>query len=631
MVITKNFKIMKTRFFNICFLVLASVTFMFTACQPEEYELGQMLSKEDLKYSIVQDAEDPNMIILMARNDGYAPFWVTPMGKSNKENDTIRIPFEGNYDFVYGVVTPGGVVQADTFKLELTTTNTDYVNDPLWTLLTGGVGEEKSWLLDLNEDGQSRYFDGPLYFYGTDDNWDSRAMYDGGKSTDEVKKELGLEDTWNWSPEWEGNQWLMPAADYGSMTFSLQGNATVTVDHKVLGRVDNGTYFLDADAKTLSMTDAAPLHDEGRDGHVINWGDIRVMSLTEDAMQLGVIRDEALSGEGPAMLVYNYVSKDYYENWVPEDLPDPEPQLPAGWQEDVSKVVSNTITWTLSDQNPLDWCGLDGVRKNGWNAPEDYPDWLGTPDPGVYDGFELMLNSADKTVEYVAPDGTTETGTYSLDEKGIYTFEGISPSFSVIGWASFGLSADNQLRIMSIEKDAAGKVTGMWVGAKDPEKPEYMGYHLVPAAGGASEEGPQATSLIFDNSKLAYGDIEEKGNLRLELFNEYGSTKADPPLATSGLASFNSLEVTFTLSGITLNEGAAGSYDASILFSDGDWNPSGNGETITVNGDGTYTATFAPGSLSEGVMVFVVDIVGIGEDIADMTAVTATIDEVLVY
>ena len=611
---------MKTKFFNICFSVLAVMTLLFSACQPEEYELGQMLSKEDLKYSIVQDAEDPNMVILMARNDGYAPFWTTPMGRSTRVNDTVRIPFEGNYDFVYGVVTPGGVIQADTFTLELTTTNLNYVNDPLWTKLTGGVGEEKTWLLDLNADGQSRYFVGPLYFYGTDDSW---ATVTEGQTIEG--------DSWNWQADWEGNQWIMPAADYGSMTFSLKGNATVTVNHEVLGRVDNGTYFLDADAKTLSMTDAAPLHDEGRDGQVINWGDIRVMSLTEDAMQLGVIRDEALSGEGPALLVYNYVSKEYYDNWVPEDLPDPEPELPAGWQEDISQVVSTSISWTLSDQNPIDWCNLDGTRMNGWNAPEDYPDWLGTPDPSVYEGFSLTLNSDVNTVEYVAPDGTTETGTYTLDEKGIYTFDGIAPSFSVIGWASFGLTADNQLRIMSIEKDAAGKVTGMWVGAKDPVKPEYMAYHLVPSAGGASNGEPQATVLAFDNTKLAYGDIEENGKLRLELFNEYGSTKEDPPLATSDLASFNSLEVTFTLSGVTLKDGAAGSYDASIYYADADWDPAGNGEAITVNGDGTYTVTYAPGSLSEGVMVFVVDIVDLSADIADMTAVTATIDEVLVY
>lgn len=611
---------MKTNKLYIVFSLLAVLMLGFSACQPEEYSLGEMITPNNLKYRIVQDAEDPNMVILQSLTEGVTPLWVTPMGRSSHIVDTVRIPFSGDYQFVYGVQSAGGFVQADTFDLTITTTNLMYVDDPLWALLTGGVGEEKTWLLDLNADGESRYFNGPLYFYGTDDSWVT------------VTEGQTIEgDSWNWSPDWEGNQWLMPAGDYGSMTFSLQGNATVSVNHEMLSRVDNGSYFLDATAKTLSMTDAAPLHDETRDGQVVNWGDVRVMSLTEDAMQLGVIRDEALSGEGPALLVYNYVSKDYYDNWVPEDLPDPEPELPSGWQEDVSKVVTTSITWTLSDQTPLNWCNLDGTRMNEWNSPEDYPDWLGTPDPSVYEGFALTMNSEDNTVEYVAPDGTTETGTYVLDEKGIYTFDGIAPSFSVIGWASFGLSADNQLRIMSIEKDAAGKVTGMWVGAKDPAKPEYMGYHLVPAAGGVSEKEPQATSLTFDNSKMAYGDIEEKGNLRLELFNEYGSTKADPPLATSELASFNSLEVTFTLSGVTLNEGAAGSYDASILYSDGDWNPSGNGETITVNGDGTYTATFAPGSLSEGVMVFVVDIVGMGADIADMSAVTATIDEVLVY
>jgi hypothetical protein len=237
-------------------------------------------------------------------------------------------------------------------------------------------------------------------------------------------------------------------------------------------------------------------------------------------------------------------------------------------------------------------------------------------------------------VEYVAPDGTTETGTYTLDEKGIYTFDGIAPSFSVIGWASFGLTADNQLRIMSIEKDADGNVSGMWVGAKDPAKPEYMAYHLVPSAGSSAEGNggePQPTSLTVDNSKLSFGDIEENGNLRLELFNEYGSTKEDPPLDVNELSSFSSIEVTFTLSGVSLNDGAAGTYDASMYYADADWEPQGNGETITVNGDGTYTVSFNPGSVSEGVMVFVVDIVGIGEDISDMTSVTATIDEVLVY
>ena len=475
---------MRINIWNTTKAVLAVGAMLFTACQPDEYELGDLLKKEELKYSITQDASDPNAIVLQAQNPGHQPFWITPMGRSTLAQDTVRIPFEGEYSFVYGVISAGGVVQADTFKLNLTTTNLNYVNDPLWTLLSGGVGEEKTWYLDLNAEEESRYFAGPLYFYGTDDSW--ATVTDG---------EVIEGDSWNWSPDWKGNTWLMPAADYGSMTFSLKGNASIKVDHTVLGKSETGTYFLDVNAKTLQMTDAAPLHDEGRDGHVINWGDLRVMSLTENTLQLGVIRDEALSGEGPALLVYNYVSKDYYDNWVPADLPDPEPQLPADWKEEVSQVVSTTITWKLSTKNPLDWAYLDGSRMNGWNAPEDYPDWLGTPDPSVYEGFSLVMNSADGSVVYTSPDGTQETGSYSLDEKGIYTFEGIAPSFSVIGWASFGLTAENQLRILSIEKDVLGNLSGMWVGAKDPVKPEYFAYHLVPSMGGSSDAVDPAEAI----------------------------------------------------------------------------------------------------------------------------------------
>ncbi|HHU57743.1 MAG TPA: hypothetical protein GXZ39_05545, partial [Bacteroidales bacterium] len=136
---------MRINIWNTTKAVLAVGAMLFTACQPDEYELGDLLKKEELKYSITQDASDPNAIVLQAQNPGHQPFWITPMGRSTLAQDTVRIPFEGEYSFVYGVISAGGVVQADTFKLNLTTTNLNYVNDPLWTLLSGGVGEEKTW------------------------------------------------------------------------------------------------------------------------------------------------------------------------------------------------------------------------------------------------------------------------------------------------------------------------------------------------------------------------------------------------------------------------------------------------------------------------------------------------------
>lgn len=594
------------------------------ACKPEQYQMGKVISKDALSYSITQNSSDPNEIFLESMTDGANPMWVTPMGRSTRVQDTVRLPFAGEYSFVYGVISAGGFVQADTFKLTLTTNNLSYVDDPLWTLLSGGVDNEKVWLLDLDENGVSKYFAGPLYFYGTDDSWLT--------VTDGVTLPEGS-DSWNWSPDWEGNQWLMDAGDYGSMTFSLKGNATFTADHKMLGRTENGTYFLDADAKTLQITDGSPLHDAGRDGQVINWGDLKVMSLTENTMQLAALRDEALSGEGPTLLTYNFISKEYSDNWVPEDLPDPEPELPEGWQDDISQTVNTTIAWKLSEDNPLDWANLDGSMMNGWQVPEDYPDWLGTPDPEVYGDFTMTMNSAEGTVEFITPDGTTTNGNYTIDEKGIYSFDITVPTFALVGWANFGPDANNQLRILQIEKDASGNVAGMWLGAKDPVKPEYMAYHLIPQAAGGGGEEPEGTELAFDAAKMVVGDLEGNGNLRIEMYNDFGSTKEDPPMDPTTVTWNNRVEITFTLSGVTLNEGAVGSYQTALGLADLDWSAQywggGSGET-TVTGDGTYTVSADVASY-ETALVFVLDLVGLGTDLTDLSGVTATVDKIVLY
>src|SRR5690606_24897209 len=156
------------------------------------------------------NAEDPNMIILKSENPGLNPLWVTPMGRSTRVQDTLRIPFEGDYKFVYGVQSAGGFVQADTFYLTLTTNNLSYVNDPMWTALSGGVGEEKTWMLDNGEFGLAA---GPLAFVDPASdpafenyvvNWDPGKMPPG--STDE---NMG----WN-----------------STMTFSLKGGALFSAE-----------------------------------------------------------------------------------------------------------------------------------------------------------------------------------------------------------------------------------------------------------------------------------------------------------------------------------------------------------------------------------------------------------------
>lgn len=57
--------------------------------------------------------------------------------------------------------------------------------------------------------------------------------------------------------------------------------------------------------------------------------------------------------------------------------------------------------------------------------------------------------------------------------------------------------------------------------------------------------------LKFDAKKILYGNIEDQNtNYRIEIYNEYGETKNDPPIDPFDVAWSKSLEVTFDISGI---------------------------------------------------------------------------------
>lgn len=55
------------------------------------------------------------------------------------------------------------------------------------------------------------------------------------------------------------------------------------------------------------------------------------------------------------------------------------------------------------------------------------------------------------------------------------------------------------------------------------------------------------SDVPVDISKLSTGDLESNGNYRIEVYNEWGATKADCPVDTSLLAISSNLTVTFTI------------------------------------------------------------------------------------
>lgn len=282
------------KYFYQTLLFVSVVSVSILSCKRDEYVLPKVTDKSQINMEVKQDLTvDPggNTVYLINHTDEIIPVWDYGTGRSNRQSDTIHFAFKGSYTINRTAVTGAGLVSMDPVTIQVTEDNLAYVDDPLWNLLSGGPGQEKTWILDIEE----KAFDGPLFFYGMDNGWEGDCLVPGG-------------DCWNWNPGYADNSWLMPFGDYGTMTFSLKGGPFVEVVHEMVPSrgAENGTYFLDRNDMTLTMNDATPLHDLERDGCVAAWGNIRLFSLTETTMQLAVVRS---SCEDPCLLVYNYVVK----------------------------------------------------------------------------------------------------------------------------------------------------------------------------------------------------------------------------------------------------------------------------------------------------------------------------------
>ena len=255
------------------------------------------------------------------------------------------------------------------------------------------------------------------------------------------------------------------------------------------------------------------------------------------------------------------------------------------------------------------------------------------------DKLTMTLDSKDNSYEFVMPDGTTVSGTYELDDKGIYTFTNGVPTYHIGGGdIMFAATAENQLRILQVNM-LGDVLQGMWLGQRSTEKDEYIAYHFIPAAGSGTTE-PEYTTIAVDNSKLVWGDLEDNNdNFRIELYNIFGATgggsESAPeytdasPLDPTSIVFNNQMEVTFTISGLT-GAAATGEYEAQLAncTAPGWWPNVGEDiPSVTVKGDGTYTITYnTANAYTSGVIVFCIDIINMAPDIADPSAVSVTID-----
>lgn len=264
-------------------IIVCGLITTFSGCKPEKIELGPTLDKSALKFTVTPSTANPNDIVLKSLTPNATPYWVSPSGNSIKLTDTINIPFPGEYTIKYAVETPGGLVYADSVKVTITSIDAKTVSDPMWVNLTGGLGNSKTWKLDLDANGNSKYFGGPVFFAG--ENY-----------------------SWEWDAGWAN--WIIDKGDYGTMTFDLIGNPNFKSNNLMFPALSGtGSFMLDTKAKTLTTIGAEVLHDKnasnGTQGaQVANWKkDIRIKSLTATQMQLIAVRNDG------TWLIYNYYSE----------------------------------------------------------------------------------------------------------------------------------------------------------------------------------------------------------------------------------------------------------------------------------------------------------------------------------
>lgn len=616
---------------KIFYSFMAMAALLLAACSPDSYDLGSKdVTPEDLAegiaYQVDVDQSTNTVVLTSLMADRYKVCWTHPQGRSQEKELTLHIPFDGTYEIYFGVETRGGVVYGAPYTFTLNNTNPDLLTDPLWSLISGGVGQSKTWVLDLDENGASKYFVGPLYFYGTDDNWDTAH----GAAAPEGA------DSWNWAADWPGNSWITDAKNFGTMTFDLRDGAHVQVNDLDNGANYSGTYLLDVNNHTISLTDANILHLSSYDAIVTNWGrNLRLFSLTEHTMQIAVLRDN--SSEDPCLLVLNYISQDAYNNpslFPGQDGPgfQEQPVTPPTFENLNDQLTVTTFTsktYKVSEDAPYDWLWWNGAvgawESNGFKALSEYPSWA--PIPEDIDEVSLVLDrTGDGQGEFTATqaDGTEIAGKYTLDGNAI-TFDREINFFTVStnrvrpvelkGTTFYVMGIDSEEGILQLGVPDGANASGV--------VNQYVVLNLVAQPiGGGGEAGP--AKLLFDNSKFFYGDIEGNGNFRLELCNQYGfnsgQTYNDPPYNADKLKFKQELSITFTISGLgTLTEAATATIGCSI-----DWKFDGSADdpdsgiahvNAPVTGDGTYTvklqSTNGTKYTSADLNVFVIDILGV--------------------
>lgn len=490
-------------------LLLGAATIGFSSCNKEDEVVkddGTIKYERDFTVTV-----NGNDVILKSNLDTSVTVqWTVFAGeieiRSAQPIDTFQLNGAGEYTVKLGgnVGLGGDYVYSDLYAFTIAADNPTPYNDELWTLLCGGFGHSKTYMLDVDKDGVSRYNGGPLTFADPDQAWYSITVgdtvfdYNGDGYVGDAKPADQGGKVWLWGPKYADATWMFglpsantenPQDDFGTMTFSLEnGIPTVIVNHKTLTArgIEKSYFSIDPVKHTMKIYDAAPLHDSNRDGHVVDWGDIRICKADGIGLSLGVIRDKTLSTEDPCLYMYSYCEKVYFDTHAPVP-PVFDPENDEAPILAVSASTGLVGTWAINVETPFNWAysrtvetHIPGENMNAWTTLADY---IATTWSGYTQAIHDSIAANNTTITFntngtcAVKYGTDAalTGTYALDATGtIISFTDVTPSFK-IGTQTITTSpvatatSSNQIRITALT------ATGLTLGQRNttPAKNEY--------------------------------------------------------------------------------------------------------------------------------------------------------------
>ena len=218
-------------------------------------------------------------------------------GSINATDNRFAMAYSFDQNSARRTTTP--VYQALAIRPVSVAKNVKFVKEKLYN----------TWEFDLKPDESHYKFVGPVFFYGKDACW---ASYTNNQPV--------VGETTGWDAEYANiKSWCITDPNHcnGTMTFykDEDGNDKVKV-HQVQAdgsyKDSEGTFTVDEKNKTITMT-IDPLNAVEYIGGITRTDEtkIKVMSLSDEALQLGVIR----SADGQLM-IYNYVTSDVKNGYV---------------------------------------------------------------------------------------------------------------------------------------------------------------------------------------------------------------------------------------------------------------------------------------------------------------------------